>query len=83
MGEIDIITLALVKSRVKKVIEEEGLKGESAYQVAVDNGFEGTEAEWLESLKGSANLTDEDYEKIAEKVSSAESDWGALGGKEG
>lgn len=26
--------------------------GKSAYQIAVDNGFEGTEAEWLESLKG-------------------------------
>jgi hypothetical protein len=26
--------------------------GKSAYEVAVDNGFEGTETEWLESLKG-------------------------------
>ena len=25
---------------------------ESAYQIAVDNGFEGTEQEWLDSLKG-------------------------------
>lgn len=24
----------------------------NAYQIAVKNGFEGTEAEWLESLKG-------------------------------
>ena len=30
---------------------EKGDDGRSAYQVAVDNGFEGTEAEWLESLK--------------------------------
>lgn len=28
------------------------IKGESAYQLAVLNGFEGTEAEWLESLHG-------------------------------
>ena len=27
-------------------------KGESAYQIAVDHGFVGTEEEWLESLKG-------------------------------
>ena len=27
-------------------------KGDSAYDIAVKNGFEGTEAEWLESLKG-------------------------------
>lgn len=29
-----------------------GPQGASAYEVAVANGFEGTEAEWLESLKG-------------------------------
>lgn len=29
-----------------------GADGKSAYEIAVDNGFEGTEAEWLESLKG-------------------------------
>lgn len=26
--------------------------GKSAYEIAVDNGFEGTETEWLQSLKG-------------------------------
>lgn len=31
-----------------------GDKGDSAYQVAIQNGFVGTEAEWLESLKGAA-----------------------------
>ena len=30
----------------------EKIQGYSAYQVAVINGFEGTEEEWLESLKG-------------------------------
>jgi len=30
----------------------DGADGDSAYQVAVDNGFIGTEAEWLESLVG-------------------------------
>ena len=29
-----------------------GKDGKSAYQIAVDNGFNGTEAEWLLSLKG-------------------------------
>lgn len=29
-----------------------GDDGKSAYDIAVDNGFEGAEAEWLESLKG-------------------------------
>lgn len=31
---------------------EKGDPGDSAYQIAIDNGFEGTEAEWLASLKG-------------------------------
>lgn len=29
-----------------------GGNGKSAYEIALDNGFEGSEAEWLESLKG-------------------------------
>lgn len=31
---------------------ETGADGKSAYQIAVENGFEGTLEEWLESLKG-------------------------------
>ena len=31
-----------------------GKDGKSAYQIALDNGFVGTEEEWLESLKGQA-----------------------------
>jgi hypothetical protein len=31
---------------------ETGADGKSAYELAVDNGFEGTEQEWLASLKG-------------------------------
>ena len=40
----------------------DGADGKSAYQVAVDNGFNGTEPEWLNSLKavgGTGNLTTE------------------------
>lgn len=43
------------------------IDGDSAYEIAVANGFEGTEAEWLESLKGYA-LTETDKEEIASKV---------------
>ena len=28
--------------------------GKSAYEIAVDHGFKGSESEWLESLKGSS-----------------------------
>jgi len=32
-------------------------RGYSAYEIAVQNGFEGTEKEWLDSLKGSDGQT--------------------------
>ncbi len=34
------------------VIGEQGPEGKSAYQVALDNGFVGTQQQWLDSLKG-------------------------------
>lgn len=53
MAKIDVVMLALLRSRVKKIIKEEGLAGgKTAYDVAVDNGFEGTQEEWLKSLRG-------------------------------
>lgn len=33
-----------------------GQNGKSAYEVAVDNGFEGSERRWLESLKGKSGV---------------------------
>lgn len=33
-------------------ITAQGPQGKSAYEVAVDNGFKGTEQQWLGSLKG-------------------------------
>lgn len=41
---IDIINL--------KLLDVQGPRGYSAYEIAVRNGFNGSEAEWLESLKG-------------------------------
>ena len=34
-----------------------GTAGKSAYEIAVDNGFVGTETEWLESLNGKQGAT--------------------------
>lgn len=48
------------------------LRGYSAYEIAVINGFEGTEEEWLASLKGDKgdtySLTEEDKTDIAHIV---------------
>lgn len=42
------------------------IEGKSAYQIAVVNGFKGTEKEWLESLKGTGGegITNEQIEKL-------------------
>lgn len=45
-----------------------GKNGKSAYQTAIENGFEGTEADWAESFK---NFATEDY--VDEKIASLSS----------
>ena len=46
----------LITQIVQNYLEENslanGADGKSAYEIAIDNGFEGTEQEWLDSLKG-------------------------------
>lgn len=50
---MDFTLYSLMKTYVKQQIEGAGgLKGKSAYEIAVDNGFQGTEKEWLLSLRG-------------------------------
>lgn len=53
---------AVFKSNVGVVLK--GDTGDSAYEIAVQNGFEGTKEEWLESLKGEATKAEE-YTKQA------------------
>ncbi len=53
-----------------------GETGKSAYEIAVDNGFVGTEAEWLESLKGETTYTDSAYSLAVEYgFEGTEEDW--------
>lgn len=68
---MDMMTLILLKRFLEKKISEEGLEGKSAYDIAVDNGFEGTEEEWLESLKGD-NVDLSEYLKITDSLSTDE-----------
>lgn len=50
---MDIVTYLLSKKYIdQKIVEAGGIAGKSAYEIAVENGFKGTEKEWLESLKG-------------------------------
>lgn len=69
MGEdflMDVQTLVFVKGLIDKQLSELGIKGESAYEIAKRYGFEGTEEEWLESLKAESDLSD--YLRIDEII---------------
>lgn len=45
--------LMLSKRYTEETVEGAGaIKGKSAYEIAVDEGYSGTEEQWLESLKG-------------------------------
>ena len=51
----------------------QGPQGKSAYEVAVDNGFRGTEKEWLDSLKAPATEAAEAANEAASSANSAAS----------
>ena len=71
---MDLIALKAAKKYVDETLTGAGaLKGEkgdpgadgkSAYEIAVDNGFVGTETEWLESLKGSSEGDNKIHSKL-------------------
>ena len=48
---------------VKDIDYFDGVNGKSAYQIAVDTGFIGTEAEWLASLRGADGKDGKDGQK--------------------
>ena len=52
---MDLKLFALLKSYVDKTVAGAGaLQGKSAYEIAVMGGFEGSESDWLNSLKGTS-----------------------------
>ncbi len=54
---IVIAMIAVLAALFFVACTNDGKDGESAYEIAVRNGFEGTETEWLESLKGETGAT--------------------------
>ena len=52
-GDPEYLTAVQVQALIAEATRSE-VPGKSAYQIAVDSGFEGTETEWLASLKGEA-----------------------------
>lgn len=61
-----------VKDKNGNIIDIPAIRGYNAYQLALAHGFEGTEAEWLNSLEGPQGppyeLTEEDKSNIASRV---------------
>ncbi len=55
--------------------------GKSAYDIAVENGFEGTVQEWLESLKGAQGAQGEKGEQGAQGIAGEKGEAGAKGDK--
>ena len=54
----------LYQQLLQKINEaEKGADGKSAFEIAVENGFVGTEVEWLESLKGKDGAVELNVEK--------------------
>ena len=53
---MDLVTYALLKKYIKASLAGagalQGKDGKSAYEIAVEHGFKGSEAEWLKSLMG-------------------------------
>ena len=52
------LTVKVVPTLFEGTDGADGINGKSAYQVAIDNGFVGTQAEWLESLIGNSAYED-------------------------
>ncbi|MGN0771028.1 MAG: S1C family serine protease [Christensenellales bacterium] len=49
---VALVLIVIVAMLALCACQQESIAGLSAYEIAVKNGFEGTEAQWLESLKG-------------------------------
>ena len=73
-----LLTLALCASCVV-ILASCGEAGESAYEIAVRNGFTGTEAEWLDSLKGEKGADGKDGAEGAAGADGADGADGANG----
>lgn len=48
---MDVVSYLLSKKYTEDSLKNAGaIKGKSAYEIACENGFKGTEKEWLDSL---------------------------------
>lgn len=80
INAFEIVDRAAANIEILSVIEVEqsslhySMGGKSAYDIAVDNGFEGTEEEWLESLHQPAIDAAEDIAAMQQQADAALAD---------
>ena len=70
--EITSVGVACTLKRLCKMQGANGTDGASAYEIAVAHGYEGTEEEWLESLKGADAVVDPTLSNPGEAADAAE-----------
>ena len=58
-----------------------GVNGKSAYEIAVENGYTGTEAQWLQSLVGATGATGAKGDTGAQGIQGEKGNTGATGSK--
>jgi hypothetical protein len=75
MGSIDLADVAPADPSTPNYVPVEGL---TAYDIAVSNGFVGTEAQWLATLKGDPGVIQSVNGKTTASVTLAASDVGAM-----
>ena len=59
-----ITSIIGLQEQLDKLREFAETRGESAYEIAVRNGFVGTESEWLDSLKGEQGISGSDAPRL-------------------
>lgn len=71
-GGTNIVTINLLSGSYVNIPIKNGSRGESAYEVAVRDGYQGTEEEWLESLHATVDIVNNLSEGGVTKALSAE-----------
>lgn len=72
-GKVTTVTFEQTNGTETQFQVNDGEDGKSAYQVAVDNGYSGTEAQWLASLKGADGVSLGDVELTQEVTTATDS----------
>jgi hypothetical protein len=69
-----MIPVLKVRDKNGNEVKIHAIRGRSAYQIAVDNGFKGTEKEWLKTLQAEP-INEENKAEVVQAVLAALPQW--------